>query len=201
MEDLEEFYSEGVEKEGELFLEGLEKKRDIGELEKEYSKKVKEIRRIYEKSLKKDLYKEKEIMQTKKPSKPQKGEVKEFRVENLDLEDNWRDEGQVKINSFSYKIGRKIKDFIKKIAPNLLIYKYYKSKVVLKNFFKEIDGYIRNIFEKISERILRVVGYVREGFLKVLSEVKKMTDIFKRKKSKEGKGEKKENGETNKQDK
>ena len=47
MEDLEEVYSEGLEKEGEIFIEGLQNKKSLAELEKRYSQKVKEIRRIY----------------------------------------------------------------------------------------------------------------------------------------------------------
>ena len=60
MDNLEEEYTERVEREEEIFLEGLQNRKSLAELEKEYSKKVKEIRRIYEKSLKKELKKGKE---------------------------------------------------------------------------------------------------------------------------------------------
>ena len=108
MEDTEEVYVEGLEKEGEIFLEGLQNKKSLGELEKQYSKKVKEIRRIYEKSIKKELGIEKEKTQDKTHKKIQQEDIKEFQVENIGLEKSWKEKKRIEISSKGYKIKRKI---------------------------------------------------------------------------------------------
>ena len=126
MNDLEEKYTEGVEREGEIFLEGLQNKKDLGQLEKEYSKKVKEIRKVYEKSMKKELQKERESWEIKSKVNFHGKEEKEFRVHNLNLEKNWGEKKQIEVISSSYRLKRKIKNLIYRITPNKLIYIYYK---------------------------------------------------------------------------
>jgi hypothetical protein len=190
MEDLEEKYIEGTEREEEIFIEGLQNKKSLAELEKQYSQKVKEIRRIYEKSLRKDLEKQRETPEIKSKISSQNKEEKEFHVENIKLEDTWRNKKQVEITSLGYRIKRKINNFIKLITPNYIIYSYYKIIRILKDIFKETREFFEYIWEKISRNILNNLYYIKDGFMKVVLDMKKILEIFKRK----GKKKEKEDG-------
>jgi hypothetical protein len=203
MNDLEEKYTEGIEREGELFLEGLQNKKDIGQLEKEYSKKVKEIRRIYEKSMRRELQKERESWEIKNKANLQGKEEKEFQVHNLNLEKNWGEKKHIEIISSSYRLKRKIKNTIYKITPNGLMYIYYKIKRIIKDSSKEVRGFLRRKKDKVLERMVKSGVYVKEGFLAVVAGFKIVLNLFRRKKKKEGDGKAKEDGkkDTEKQDK
>jgi hypothetical protein len=192
MDDLEEQYAENIEKEEEIFLEGIQNRKGLGELEKEYSQKVKEIRRIYEKSLKKNLNeeKEKEIQKAKNKIKIPEKEEKEFHVKNLELEENWGEKKQIEIASWEYRTKRKIKNFIKIITPNCIIYLYYKIKRILHDFFKSIGDFLERIWEKISGSILNTLSLIKDGFIKIISDIAKIPNMFRRKSQKD---EKKEN--------
>lgn len=170
MNDLEEEYTEKIEREGEIFLEGLQNKRSLKELEKEYSKKVKEIRRIYEKSLRKELEKEKnkQIKEAKKGVNLEFKEDKEFQVEKLNLEKNWKEKKQIEVTSLGYRFKRRIKGFIKKILPDYLIYMYYKIKRFLKDFFKDLKRITSRIWNKASEKISNTASLIKRGFLKII---------------------------------
>jgi hypothetical protein len=194
MEDVEEKYVEGVEREGEIFIEGLENKKSLAELEKKYSQKVKEIRRIYEKSIKKELNKERELTQTKTKLNVQKVGGKEFQVQEIDLEDSWREKKEIEITSWSYRFNRKIKNILNKITPNFIIYSYYKTKRIVNDFSKEVREFFSRTWENISEEIAKVISYIKEGFSKIITDIKNIAKIFKIKKNKEKEGEKKENG-------
>jgi len=187
MEDPEEIYIDGVEREGEIFLEGLQNKKSLAELEKQYSQKVKEIRRIYEKSLRKDNNKEKEINEVKNNTKKPEEEVKEFRVENIKLNKNWKDEKQIEASFLIYKIKRKIKNFIQLITPDYFIYSYYKITRVTKDTFKEIKNIVERVWGKISKNISDILYYIKNGFIKIITDIKNIIDIFKIKNKKEKK--------------
>ncbi|HJX50316.1 MAG TPA: hypothetical protein VJ438_02545 [Candidatus Nanoarchaeia archaeon] len=187
MEDPEEIYIDGVEREGEIFLEGLQNKKSLAELEKQYSQKVKEIRRIYEKSLRKDINKEKEINEAKNNTKKPKEEVKEFRVENIKLNRNWKDKKQIEASFLIYKIKRKIKNFIQLITPDYFIYSYYKITRVTKDTFKEIKDIVERVLGKISKNISDILYYIKKGFIKIITDIKDIIDIFKIKNKKEKK--------------
>ena len=191
MDDPEELYAEGVEREGELFLEGLQNKKDIGELEKEYSKKVKEIRRIYEKSIKKDLEKERDSLVVKNKANIGGNEGKEFRVQSLDLERSWKEKKQVEVASLGYRIKRKMKNTIHRITPNWLIYLYYRIKRASKDTHKEIKDFLIKVKDKFVKKILNIFSYIKEGFLILASGIKKVLNMFK-KKQKKGENLKKE---------
>jgi hypothetical protein len=191
MEDLEETYAEGIETEEEVFLEGLKNKKSLAELEKQYSKKVKEIRRIYEKSLKKELDKERENLETDNKTKTPEKNEKQFQVQNLNLEKNWWERKKIEISSSEYRIQRKIKYFIQLTIPNYFIFLYYKTERILKDFFNEIRRFFENVWENISEKILNVLSYIKNGFIKITSDMKRIIDKFKRKKKKDKEGEKK----------
>jgi hypothetical protein len=192
MEDLEETYLEGMEKEGEVFIEGLQNKKNLAELEKKYSKKVKEIRRIYEKSLKKELNKERVIHPIKKDIKSKQEEGEEFHVKNLDLEERWGEKKQIEITSFSYRLKRKIKSVIQSIAPDYFIYSYYKIKRNINDFVKETREMFSRNWNKISTKISNAALYIKEGFMRVINNMKKIVDGFKKKEAKGKEGEKKE---------
>jgi hypothetical protein len=203
MNDLEEKYTEGIEKEGEIFLEGLQNKKDLGQLEKEYSKKVKEIRRVYEKSMKKELQKERESWEIKSKANFHGKEEKEFRVHNLNLEKNWGEKKQIEVISSSYRLKRKIKNLIYRITPNRLMYIYYKIKRISKDTSKDIKGFLRRHKDKAQEKLIRAASYIKEGFLAVVAGFKIVLNIFKRKNKKGEDGKTKEDGKgnTEKQDK
>jgi hypothetical protein len=186
MDNFEEVYAENIEKEGEIFLEGIQNKKSLGELEKEYSKKVKEIRRIYERSLRKDLNeeKEKEIQKAKNKTRTKEKEEREFHVKNLNLDKSWGERKQIEITSLGYKTKIKIKNFFRIVIPNYLVYTYYKIKRSINYFFKDIMEIFIHIFEKISDKISNSLSFVKEGFIKVLSILKRIINIFKIKKSK-----------------
>jgi hypothetical protein len=197
MDDLEETYSENMEKEEEIFLEGLQNKKSLGELEKEYSQKVKEIRRIYEKSLRKDLNeeKEREIKKAKEKIKGTEKEEKEYHVQNLPMDKNWEERKQTEITSWSYRTKRKIKNFIQVATPNFFIYLYYKTKRIVGEFFRGIKEFFGNAWDKISESILNSLSFIKDGFIKIISDMEKIPNIFKRKAKKDEKGDKKENAD------
>lgn len=197
MDDLEEKYAENIEKEEEIFLEGLQNKKSLGELEKEYSTKVKELRRIYEKALKKDINKEKEkeIKKAKDRTRNPEKEENEFRVKNLELEDDWKEKKQIEITSWTYRTKRKIKNFIYIITPNYAIYLYYKIKRILNDFFKDIRNIFDNIWENISEILSNILSSIKEGFIKITSDIGKIKNIFKSK-SKKDDGNKKSESKT-----
>ncbi len=197
MRDLEEQYTEGMEREGEIFLEGLQNKRDIGELEKEYSKKVKEIRRIYEKSLKKELDKERQSQGIKNKINLEGKEEKEFHVQNLKLEKSWGEKKQVEIASSSYMIKRRLKNGVYNLTPNFFIYLYYKTKRIVKDTSKEINNFLERNKERISRKVGEIFSYIKEGFLTVFLGLKKVVKIFKKKEKKEEKIISKENGAEN----
>jgi hypothetical protein len=199
MDDLEEVYAENIEKEEEIFLDGLQNKKSLGELEKEYSKKVKEIRRIYEKSLRKDLNeeKEKEIKKAKEKIKNPEMEKNEFHTQNLELENNWEEKKQIEVASWEYKTKRRVKNFIQGITPNSFIYTEYKIKRVFGDFFRETREFSEDIWKKISESILNSLSFIKEGFIKIVSDIGKITNLFKRKSKKNEKNEKKENANKN----
>ncbi len=184
MDDLEERYLEGVEKEGEILLEGLKGNKSLGELEKEYSKKVKEIRKIYEKSLKKELKKEKENPSTKK-SKKDKEKTKEFKAEGVELERGWIEDKKIKTEVNSYNFKRKIKNFFYKISPNKIIYLFHRLKIIKINFFKQINFSFKRTFNKISTKVITILTYIKEGFMKVVSEFKRLFSFFSKQKKKE----------------
>lgn len=195
MNDPEEQYAEGIEREGEIFLEGLQNKKDIGELEKEYSKKVKEIRRIYEKSLRKELEKEHNSQKVKNKADLEIKEEKEFRVQNLNLEKSWGERKQIEVASSKYRMKRKIKNTLSKILPNFLIYLYYKTKRILKDGFKEVKGFLKRRKEKTLEKIINTFTYIKEGLLIVVSSVKKVLNLLKKKKKEENIKDKEKNKE------
>lgn len=203
MNDLEEKYTEGVEREGEIFLEGLQNKKDLGQLEKEYSKKVKEIRKVYEKSMKKELQKERESWEIKSKVNFHGKEEKEFRVHNLNLEKNWGEKKQIEVISSSYRLKRKIKNLIYRITPNKLIYIYYKIKRISKDTAKDINGFLKRHKDKTQEKLIRAALYIKEGFLAVVAGFKIVLNIFKRKNKKGANGKTKEDGkrDTEKQEK
>jgi hypothetical protein len=192
MDDLEEKYAEDIEKEEEIFLDGLQNKKSLGELEKEYSKKVKEIRRIYEKSLKKDLNeeKEKEIQKAKNKTKNPEKEEKEFHVQNLELDNNWEEKKQIEITSWTYKTKRKLNNFMRIIIPNHMVYMYYKIKRILGDYFKDARNFLENIWENISESILNNLSSIKEGIIKIITDIGKISSIFKTKNKKDKKSEK-----------
>jgi hypothetical protein len=193
MNDLEEEYTEKIENEEEIFIDGLQNKKNIEGLEKEYSKKVKEIRKIYEKSLKKDLYeeKEREIKKIKNRIKTQEKEEKEFHTEGLKLDDGWKEKEEIEIASRGYKLERKIKNFIQKITPNFLLYSYYKLKRSTKDFFRVIGDFFEDNWNKFTENIMNSLSFIKEGFIKIISDLAKIATFFKKKKKE---GEKKEDG-------
>jgi hypothetical protein len=192
MDDLEEVYLEGIEREGEIFIEGLQNKKGLAELEKQYSEKVKEIRRIYEKSFKKELNKEKKTEQNKKKIENQKKDEKEFHVKNLTLDKNWREKEEIEITSFGYKIKRKIRDFIQVIIPNYFIYLYYKIKRNIRDISKEVRDFFDRIMSKVSSKIANIFSYIKDGFFKIVLGIKKIAGVFKKKKPKEKEKEKKD---------
>jgi hypothetical protein len=195
MDDLEEKYAENIEKEEEIFLDGLQNKKSLGELEKEYSTKVKEIRRIYEKSLKKDINeeKEREIQKAKYKAPNSEKEEREFHVQNLELEENWNEKKQIEITSWGYRTKRKIKNFFGIIIPNSFLYVYYKIKRILENFSRELKEFLKNICEKFYGGIVNSLSFIKEGFIKIISDIEKIGRLFKRKGKKEENGRKKEN--------
>ena len=194
MDDLEEKYAEDIEREGEIFLDGLQNRKSLGELEKEYSKKVKEIRGIYEKSLKKDLNEErdKEIQKAKNKTKSSEKEEDEFHVKNLELEENWKERKNIEFTSWSYRNRIKTNNFIQKILPKYVIYIYYRIKRVLSDFFKDARNLMENIWEKISENVLNSLSFVKEGIIKIITDIGKIQNIFKGNGKKDKKGERKE---------
>lgn len=195
MGELDDQYAEGIEKENELFLEGLQNKRSLREMEREYSQKVKEIRRIYEKSLKKDLNeeKEKEIEKIRNKKKPKEKEEKEFHVRGIELEKNWKEKKRIEVKSWGYRTKRKVKNFIQRAIPNKMIYLHYKTKRILKDFFGDIWEFLSRIFRKVSKRIVNEFSLIKDGFIKMFSDIK---NIIKKFRSKKKKGEK--NGKTEK---
>jgi hypothetical protein len=197
MEDLEEVYNEGIEKEGEIFIEGLQNKKSLAELEKRYSQKVKEIRRIYERSLKKELNKENDKNQKKEKRIIKQEDGKEFQVQKLILSKTWEEEKEIEMKSASYRVIRKIKIFIQKITPNYAIYSYYKVKRILGDFYKEIIRFFGRVWDNIYEGISNILSYIKDGFNTILSGIIKITEIFKKKKSKDKEEEKKADAKEN----
>jgi hypothetical protein len=194
MDDLEEKYAEDIEREGEIFLDGLQNRKSLGELEKEYSKKVKEIRGIYEKSLKKDLNEErdKEIQKAKNKTKSSEKEENEFHVKNLELEENWKERKNIEFTSWGYRTKIKTNNFIQKIIPRYATYIYYRIKRVLSDFFKDARNLMENIWEKISENVLNSLSFVKEGIIKIITDIGKIQNLFKGNGKKDKKGERKE---------
>ncbi len=201
MEDFEEIYSEGIEAEGEAFLEGLRNKRNISDLEKEYSKRVKEIRKVYEKSLKKDIIKKEEYREKKKNSSDMEMKEKEFKVQSLDLEKNWKEEKEIKIHSWAYKIKRKIKNLLYNITPNFMIYEYHKFKISWGSFTKDSKNFFKRNTEKISSKLLKMITYIKEGLMLIVSKIKSISNLFKNKKQKEIKDKKDGTNQPKEQDK
>jgi len=192
MGELEEEYEEGIEREEELFLEGLKNNKSLAELEEQYSRKVKEIRRIYEKSLKKELYGSKEIKDIKKKEN-KKEEPKEFKAEGIILEKNKIEKTKIKLESINYKIRRKLKNFFDKIIPEKVIYLSHKIKINIKNIHKISKSSLKRAINKILSNLNTILIYTKEGFIKVISEIKKIVFLFKRRKKENNKeGNKKE---------
>jgi len=181
MGDIEEEYLEGIEKEEELFLEGLKNNKNLAELEEKYSKKVKEIRRIYEKSLKKDLYSKDEIKNLKKKENNVK-EVDEFKAKEFELEKNKIEKTKIKLESANYKISRKIKNFFYKFIPNKSIYFVHKLKISLRAIHKTFKIRLKRVITKILNNLNTVWVYIKEGFMKVVSEIKRASLYFKKNK-------------------
>jgi|WetSurMetagenome_2_1015567.scaffolds.fasta_scaffold172530_3 hypothetical protein len=195
MDDLEEEYAENIEKEEEIFLDGLQNKKSLGELEKEYSTKVKEIRRIYEKSLKKDLNeeKEREIQKAKYKGPKSEKEEKEFHVQNLELEENWNEKKQIEITSLGYRTKRKIKNSFGVMIPNSFVYVYYQIKRILMDFSRELREFFKDVWSKFYGGIVNSLSFIKEGFIKIIYDIEKIGNIFKKRGKKEENGGKKEN--------
>ncbi len=193
MSDIEEEYLEGIEKEEELFLEGLKNNKSLAELEERYSKKVKEIRKIYEKSLKKELSYQKEVKERKKRENSEE-ELKEFKAEGIELEKNKLEKTKIILKSTDYKIRRKIRGFFDRIIPGKIIYFLHKIKINLIVIRKTTKSIFKFLINKISNSLNTIWVYVKEGFVKVVSEFKKFFSLFKKKKKqdKNGEGNKKE---------
>ncbi len=201
MEDFEEIYNEGIEAEGEAFLEGLRNKRNIADLEKEYSKRVKEIRKVYEKSLKKDIIKKEEYHEKKKNSSNRDKEEKEFKVQELDLEKNWKEKKEIKINSWAYKVKRRIKNTLYTITPSFIIYRYHRFKISWSSFTKDTKNLFKINGEKISSRLLKIITYIKEGLMLIITKIKSITNVFKNKKQKDIKDKKDGTSQPKEQDK
>ena len=185
MRDFEEEYAERIEEEGEILLEGLRNQKSLAELEKEYSKRVKEIRKAYEKSVKKDMLK-KEAFQ--KSEKKEKGKKKEevFEVEGVKLEKNWLEKKHLKLKRTTYKIKRNLVNFIYKITPKFIIYRYYRNKRAFSDSKKEVKGFFRRRKEKISVFVTKLLNYIKKGVSSIKNNLKKIIGVFKfRKKGKQ----------------
>lgn len=199
MGDIEEEYLEGIEKEEELFLEGLKDNKSLAELEEKYSKKVKEIRKIYEKSLKKELYYQKEAKEHKKRENSEE-KFKEFKAEGIELEKNKLQKTKILLESTHYKIKRKIRGFFDKIIPGKIIYFLHKIKINLIVIRKTTKSIFNFSINKISNSLNTIWVYVKEGFMKVVSEFKKFFSLFKKKKKQDKKDEGNKKEETKNED-
>lgn len=199
MKDIEEFYIEGVEQEGENFLEGLKNGRSLAELEKEYSKKVKEIRKIYEKSFKKELNKEKLVLiKSTKTSGLQKHREEKFEPTKFNLEKTQIEREKIKISIGAYNFRRKLKNLIQKITPNRLIFLHYKLIKNVKYLLKKIGGILEKIWKKCFEKVLNILRSIKSEIFKLNSILIEGINKLKRKKNKKEDGEKKDIGKQNK---
>jgi hypothetical protein len=106
------------------------------------------------------------------------------------LENSWKEKKEIEINSGGYRIKRKIKNFIQKLTPNFLMYSYYKTKRILKDIFKDVSGFFDRTWQSISDKIIKILSYIKDGFVKIISDIKRIGNgfksIFKSKKTKEG---------------
>lgn len=194
MSDIEEEYLRGIEREEEIFIEGRKNNKNLSELEKRYSKQVKEIRKAYEKSLKKELRSKKNIKTSKKEEKKEE-KIKEFKAEGIELEKNKVEDIKIKLSSKSYRVFRRIKNFIYKITPKKIIYFYHRIRLRIKNIKKHMKNVIKRIFEKTSNRFSIIWTHIKEGFMRVMSIIKKLFSFFKKKKKEKPKEKEDKNGE------
>lgn len=194
MGELEEEYEEGIEREEELFIEGLKNNKSLTELEKQYSKKVKEIRKIYEKSLKKDLYASSEIKSIKKRENTEE-KFKEFKAEGVALEKNKIEKAKIKLESANYKVRRKIKNFFDKIIPRKIIYLSHKIRINIKSINKDSKNMLKRLINKLSNSLNTIWTYVKDGFMKVISNIKRILSLFTKKKKQDKKEEDKKKEE------
>jgi len=192
MKDIEEFYIEGVEKEGETFLDGLNNKKSLAELEKEYSKKVKEIRKIYEKSMKKELEKEKDaLIKSAKKKGLQKKEGEKFEPKGFDLNKSWYERKKIEIYIGMYNLKRKLKNSIKIITPNKIIFLYYKLGKNTRYLFKKTRTFLENTWKKFSEKVLNAFNSTKNGIIKFFNIInEKVSKLRIKKNKKEDSGKK-----------
>jgi hypothetical protein len=179
MEDPEEIYVNEIEEESERFLEGLQTKKSLGELEKEYSRKVKEIRNIYEKSIKKELEQEAKNLEIKKANL-EISEKKPYKAHCLKMEKSWSEKKKIGLISEEYKIERKIKNLIQKYFPKKIIYFFYRSKIIARNFFNKIGLYLEKIKDRIIESIEIIFSGIKKGISNITAGLKKLSNFFKK---------------------
>lgn len=200
MRDLEEEYAERIEEEGEILLEGLRNQKSLAELEKEYSKRVKEIRKVYEKSVKKEMLK-KEVFQKSEKKEESKKKEEVFEVEGVELEKNWLEKKHLKLKLTTYKIKRNLVNFIYKITPKFIIYRYYRNKRVISDFKKEVKGFFRRRKEKISDFVTKLLTHIKKGGSSIKNNLKKIMGVFKFSKKSKQSTKTNENGTKNAENK
>jgi hypothetical protein len=198
MEDIEDYYEEGNEKNNEDFIEELGKKEKIEEVEKKYKDKSKKLRKKYEKEYKNNLEieRKKEIEKIKNKTKSKKlTQNEQYESKGLDLELTWKEKVSLSISLISYRFGRKLSDFYEKIVPNRVIYFNYKLKNNSQRIFREIIEFIQEtsniIINSLGQFFKAISRFFVLFFTKINEKIKILINkIFKKKKEEERKDSK-----------
>lgn len=193
MEDIEEIYEEGIEKENEEFIEGLKQNKKIKDVEKNYKKDSKELRNKYEKEYRKKLNKEKkqELKKISEKTKPKKRqETKPYEVKNLDMNLDWKQKARVKGVKKIYKIKRKAIDLYQENYPEKIIYLRYKTQKRTNKTLNSIKKFFTNNFDIVYEEIKGFLKFLKKFFKQSSKKIKEELNaisgkILRRKKKKE----------------
>jgi len=188
LDQIEDFYSNELEKVDVEFLEKLKgaKKSDKPELEKELKEKLAELQKEYEKKVSAFLKKhksfgdEKEEDKSKKDEEEDKDEIdmsKPFNPKRVSLELGTH-EFKERWALFKFKERIQAKKAWENFVPNFLKVFFIKVKFFIKKFWNQFRDGLLDFLSWFSESFSNLLDHTKEFFKKVVSFLKKIADFL-----------------------
>jgi len=185
LDQIEDFYSNELEKVDAEFLEKLKsaKKSDKLGLEKELKEKLAELQKEYEKKVSLFLKKhksfgdEKEADKSKRDGEEEKDEIdmsKPFNSKRVSLESGTPEFIKERWALFKFKERIQAKKLWENFVPNFLKVFFIKVKFFIKNSWNSFRNEISDFLSWVSESFFNLLSHTKEFFKKVASFLKKI---------------------------
>ncbi|GBE20089.1 hypothetical protein BMS3Abin17_00823 [archaeon BMS3Abin17] len=176
IEDIETIYKKEIKEAEKEFLEGMKNKKNLGELETIYKNKLRLAREDYYESISKVIEKQKESIKKKDKKEDKSEKVKCFKLKPGKFGLTLLQRIKFRLGYLFFKLGFRLRNWLKKITPNILSYNYIKIKITI----KRISLYLNNLFLEFSivikDNLRKIYSLAKTGIKKLLEIAKKITE-------------------------